>query len=125
MEEQSDGEASDSEKLALDQRFKAAIHYTVGKICTELEEEMEVTFSRHIIAVISEATYKQSGIFASDLEDFCQHAKRTTVTADDVKLLARRSGTLANHISKVHKKMKDAQVASKEKKGQKRKKTGP
>lgn len=38
-----------------------AVHYTVGKICNNLEEELEITFSKHVIAVISEATFKQTG----------------------------------------------------------------
>ncbi|XP_078413918.1 centromere protein S isoform X2 [Cetorhinus maximus] len=37
--------------------------------------------------------------FATDLELFAKHGKRTTVNTDDVKLLARRSKALLNFIT--------------------------
>mmetsp|Transcript_4284 Transcript_4284/g.18277 ORF Transcript_4284/g.18277 Transcript_4284/m.18277 type:complete len:102 (-) Transcript_4284:3073-3378(-) len=36
---------------------------------------------------------------APDLEAFAEHGKRSTVTVDDVRLLARRSEDLANHLN--------------------------
>uniref|UniRef100_A0A3B5M381 Centromere protein S n=1 Tax=Xiphophorus couchianus TaxID=32473 RepID=A0A3B5M381_9TELE len=43
-------------------------------------------------------------IFAKDLEAFARHAKRSTVSAEDVKLLARRSRALVGlrKITKLH-----------------------
>ncbi|XP_071848318.1 centromere protein S-like [Apostichopus japonicus] len=120
------GDESDegaSVDLEVEQRLKAAVHYTVGKICNNLEEELEITFSKHVIAVISEATFKQTDCFAKDLENFCQHAKRKAINADDVKLLARRSGSLAKHISKVHKRLKENDETQKKKKSNKKAKT--
>merc|ERR1711962_1106671 len=86
------------DNLAYVQRLKAAVHYSTGQICEELSQELDVTFSRQFIAVLSEATFKQCAVFASDLENFAQHGKRSVINADDVKLLARRSAPLAKHI---------------------------
>ena len=47
------------------QRLKAAVHYTVGQICEETGAEMDMTFSRQVIATISEATFKQIGKYFS------------------------------------------------------------
>lgn len=116
---------SDYEEQAYIQRLKAAVHYTVGQVCDQSAAETDVTFSRQVVATLSEATFKQIGTFAQDLELFAQHAKRTTITADDVKLLARKSSQLAIHI----KDLSDQQVASteaeKEKRKAKTKKTKP
>ncbi|XP_072773328.1 centromere protein S isoform X1 [Taeniopygia guttata] len=87
--------AGAEEQQVLAQRLKAAVHYTVGCLCQEVEEDKDVQFSKQTIAAISEITFRQCEIFAKDLEMFARHAKRTTVTTEDVKLLARRSNSLA------------------------------
>ncbi|XP_029005564.1 centromere protein S [Betta splendens] len=80
------------------QRLKAALHYTVGRMCQKLGEEHHRQFSRQVIAAIAETTFRQCDIFAKDLEAFSRHAKRSTVSAEDVKLLARRSTSLSIYI---------------------------
>ncbi|XP_062853519.1 centromere protein S [Trichomycterus rosablanca] len=80
------------------QRLKAAVHYTVGKLCESTAAECEKQISRQAIAAIAETTFRQCEIFAKDLEAFAKHAKRHTVTTDDVKLLARRSTALSSYI---------------------------
>ncbi|KAK7915985.1 hypothetical protein WMY93_011746 [Mugilogobius chulae] len=63
-----------------------------------LDEDEVQQFSRQTIAAVAETTYSQCEIFARDLEAFARHAKRTTVSADDVKLVARRSTALSTYI---------------------------
>uniref|UniRef100_A0A3Q3WPS6 Centromere protein S n=1 Tax=Mola mola TaxID=94237 RepID=A0A3Q3WPS6_MOLML len=80
------------------QRLKAAVHYTVGRICQTVGEDHRREFSRQVIAAIAETAVRQSDIFAKDLEAFARHAKRSTVTPEDVKLVARRSTALSIYI---------------------------
>ncbi|CAI5687472.1 unnamed protein product [Oreochromis niloticus] len=96
------------------QRLKAAVHYTVGRLCQKIGEDHRRQFSRQAIAAIAETTFRQCGrcstnedirslttlldIFAKDLEAFARHAKRSTVSVDDVKLVARRSTALSIYI---------------------------
>lgn len=54
------------------QRLKAAVHYTVGRICDESAAEQEVEFDRQFVAVLAEATFKQSQTIARDLELFAK-----------------------------------------------------
>ncbi|KAK3574806.1 hypothetical protein QTP86_018389 [Hemibagrus guttatus] len=86
------------EKEAYTQRLKAAVHYTVGKICQSTVAECEKQISKQAVAAIAETTFRQCEIFAKDLEAFARHAKRHTITVDDVKLLARRSAALSSHM---------------------------
>uniref|UniRef100_A0A672GP54 Centromere protein S n=1 Tax=Salarias fasciatus TaxID=181472 RepID=A0A672GP54_SALFA len=51
-------------------RLKAALHYTVGRLCQKMGNEHEKVFSRHVIAAIAETTFRQCDIFANDLEAF-------------------------------------------------------
>ena len=52
------------------QRLKAALHYTVGTICKE--EVEDTTFSRELVAIMTETAFKQSELFATDLELFAK-----------------------------------------------------
>ncbi|XP_026205144.1 centromere protein S isoform X2 [Anabas testudineus] len=79
-------------------RLKAAVHYTVGQLCQKLGDDHRREFSRQVIAAIAETTFRQCDIFAKDLEAFARHAKRNTVSTEDVKLAARRSTALSIYI---------------------------
>ncbi|XP_043919085.1 centromere protein S isoform X2 [Protopterus annectens] len=81
------------------ERLKAAVHYTVGCLTSEVAEDVGLSFSKRTIAAIAETTFRQCEQFARDLEMFARHAKRSTVNTDDVKLVARRSQSLYNFIS--------------------------
>lgn len=64
--------------------------------------------------------------FATDLELFAKHAKRTQINCDDVQLLARKSSTLAAHIDEMSKEMAKAHEADKaNRKTKKAKKSKP
>ncbi|CAB1437865.1 unnamed protein product [Pleuronectes platessa] len=80
------------------QRLKAAVHFTVGQLCQKMGEVHRRDFSRQVIAAITETTFRQCDVFATDLEAFARHAKRSTVTTEDVKLIARRSTALSKYI---------------------------
>ncbi|NWU89869.1 CENPS protein, partial [Upupa epops] len=101
------------------QRLKAAVHYTVGCLCQEVAEERNVQFSKQTIAAISEITFRQCDTFAKDLEMFARHAKRSTVTTEDVKLLARRSSSLLNYITQKSEELAASNIEQKEKKKKK------
>ena len=67
---------------------------TVFDLCSELESELGVKFSPEVVASLSHLASDKTRRSAEDLEAFAQHAKRTNVTADDVKLLTRRNPKL-------------------------------
>uniref|UniRef100_A0A671WE19 Centromere protein S n=1 Tax=Sparus aurata TaxID=8175 RepID=A0A671WE19_SPAAU len=43
------------------QRLKAAVHYTVGRICQKMGEDQRRRFSRQVVAAIAETTFRQCG----------------------------------------------------------------
>ncbi|XP_018581447.1 centromere protein S [Scleropages formosus] len=88
------------EDFSLHQRLKAALHFTVGRLCEDIGGDGGKRFNKEVLAAIAETTYRQCDIFAKDLEAFARHAKRTTVNSEDVKLVARRSTALYNHITR-------------------------
>ncbi|NWS53766.1 CENPS protein, partial [Chunga burmeisteri] len=98
------------------QRLKAAVHYTVGCLCQDVAEDKDMQFSKQTIAAISEITFRQCENFAKDLEMFASHAKRRTVTVEDVKLLARRSNSLLKYITQKSEELVSSNMEKKEKK---------
>nr|XP_057946453.1 centromere protein S [Doryrhamphus excisus] len=103
------------------QRLKAAVHYTVGRLCQKMGEEHRTEFSRQVVAAIAETTFRQCDIFAKDLEAFAKHAKRCTVSGEDVKLLARRSTALSVYIQNKSEELEQEQRDLKKKNPGKRK----
>ncbi|XP_026163605.1 centromere protein S [Mastacembelus armatus] len=103
------------------QRLKAAVHYTIGQLCQKLGEDHRRKFSRQVVAAIAETTFRQCDIFAKDLEAFARHAKRSTVSTEDVKLIARRSTALSIHIQNKIEELSQEQKDSKKKSAGKRK----
>ena len=45
------------------------MHYAVGEICSQVEG---TTFSREMVAVLTEATFRQAELLATDLELFAK-----------------------------------------------------
>ncbi|KAK7067682.1 Centromere protein S [Halocaridina rubra] len=103
------------------QTLKAAVHYTVGRTCEEVGSELGVSFNKQVIAALSELTMKQITVYAKDLEAFAKHARRTTINADDVKLLVRRNPDLANHVKEMAKGIEKSKDKEKKKRARKRK----
>ncbi|NXJ48459.1 CENPS protein, partial [Spizaetus tyrannus] len=100
------------------QRLKAAVHYTVGCLCQDVAENKEVQFSKQTIAAISEITFRQCGTEGYFLI-LRRHAKRSTVTTEDVKLLARRSNSLLKYITQKSDELTSSNMEQKEKKKKK------
>ncbi|NWI64256.1 CENPS protein, partial [Todus mexicanus] len=94
------------------QRLKAAVHYTVGCLCQEVAEDKDMEFSKQTIAAIAEITFRQCGVFLI----LCRHAKRSTVTTEDVKLLARRSSSLLKYITQKSEELTSSHMEQKKKK---------
>lgn len=82
-----------------------------------------MSFSRELVAVITETTFKQAQLLATDLELFAKyvhdllrisnhvlslyrHAKRSTVSVEDVRLCSRRSPSLSEFITKQGEKLR-------------------
>ena len=80
--------------LLIDQELKAAVGLTVSDICSELKSELGLDFSPEVVAALTELTLEKNKRSAEDLEAFAQHAKRSTVSVEDVKLLTRRNAAL-------------------------------
>ncbi|NXJ90495.1 CENPS protein, partial [Corythaixoides concolor] len=100
------------------QRLKAAVHYTVGCLCQDVAEDKDVQFSKQTIAAISEITFRQCGTDGYFLI-LCRHAKRSTVTTEDVKLLARRSNSLLKYITEKSEELASSNMEQREKKKKK------
>ena len=46
------------------------MHYAVGEVCGQVED---TTFSREMVAVLTEATFRQAELLATDLEQFAKY----------------------------------------------------
>ncbi|NWR29703.1 CENPS protein, partial [Tachuris rubrigastra] len=101
------------------QRLKAAVHYTVGCLCQEVEEDKDVQFSKQSIAAISEITFRQCANMLNGVFILCRHAKRSTINTEDVKLLARRSSSLLKYITQKSDELASSNMEQKEKKKKK------
>ncbi|XP_010084041.1 PREDICTED: centromere protein S, partial [Pterocles gutturalis] len=92
---------------------------TAGGLCQEVAEDKGVEFSKQAVAAIAEITFRQCESFAKDLEMFARHAKRSTITTEDVKLLARRSSSLLKYITEKSDEITSSNMEQKEKKKKK------
>lgn len=81
-----------------EQSLKIAVHYTVGKIIETVGEREKIHFGKEVIAAIAEIVWKTTETTARSLELFAKHAKRTTISTDDVLLCARANDDLANYL---------------------------
>ncbi|XP_044754612.1 centromere protein S-like isoform X1 [Coccinella septempunctata] len=84
------------------QNAKHNIYSTSRKICREVGDEMGVEYEANALDLIAELAVKKLSLYATDLEAFQKHAKRSTVNADDVKLLVRRNDSLKELVDNKH-----------------------
>ncbi|KAF7548230.1 hypothetical protein G7046_g8751 [Stylonectria norvegica] len=76
------------------ERLKAALWYAVGQIVDEESMRRNRNATPQFIGALTEMVWNQMENVATDLESFCNHAGRSTVTTDDVLLLARKNPDL-------------------------------
>ncbi|KAK1761024.1 kinetochore component CENP-S-domain-containing protein [Echria macrotheca] len=95
------------------ERLKAALWYSIGQIVDAESLRRNRNATPQFIAALTEMVWVQIENVAIDLETFSRHAGRTTVTTDDVLLLARRNTDLHAMIKDVV----DRQQAAKADKG--------
>ncbi|KAF2900458.1 hypothetical protein ILUMI_05728 [Ignelater luminosus] len=78
----------------LEQKLKGAIYSDTRKICREVGIYLNMEYESNALDVIAELAWRKIQSFSTDLESFQKHAKRSTITADDVKLLVRKNDSL-------------------------------
>ncbi|XP_076469287.1 centromere protein S-like isoform X2 [Babylonia areolata] len=98
------------EDLSDRQRLRAAVHHTTMKICQETEDKYGLPIDQQAVAAITETVWRQIESFAVDAEMFANHARRSVISPEDVKMLVRRNPCLVMHIRKLH----EEQVSSRE-----------
>ncbi|KAL7925366.1 kinetochore component CENP-S domain-containing protein [Trichoderma austrokoningii] len=76
------------------ERLKSALWYAVGQIVDEASLKSNRNATPQFIGALTELVWGQIENVAIDLETFCNHAGRATVTTDDVLLLSRRNPEL-------------------------------
>ncbi|KAM0260709.1 hypothetical protein ACHAQJ_002625 [Trichoderma viride] len=76
------------------ERLKSALWYAIGQIVDEESLKRNRNATPQFIGALTELVWAQLETVAIDLETFCNHAGRTTVTTDDVLLLARKNPDL-------------------------------
>ncbi|KAL2119314.1 hypothetical protein VTJ04DRAFT_6274 [Mycothermus thermophilus] len=76
------------------ERLKSALWYSIGKIVDQESIQRSRNATPQFIAALTDLVWHQIETIATDLESFSQHAGRTTITTDDVLLLARRNQDL-------------------------------
>jgi len=81
------------------QRLRAAVELTVSDLSVEIGSITGVRISPEVVATLAELTVDKAQRTAQDLEAFAQHAKRSNITGEDVKLLTRRNPQLNSHIA--------------------------
>merc|ERR1711868_23442 len=108
----------DYDALAYTQRLKAAIHYTVGQISEDIQEQNdgELAIEKRVVGVLSETTYKYSQTLARDLALFAKHANRKTINVDDVLLAVRKSSSLKQYLAEMNRETQENKPAAVRKK---------
>jgi len=74
---------------------------TVSDLTAEVGAETGVRFSAEVVTTLAELAVDKNQRTAQDLEAFAQHAKRSNITGEDVKLLTRRNPHLTSQLSSI------------------------
>ncbi|KAH8764988.1 kinetochore component CENP-S-domain-containing protein [Diaporthe sp. PMI_573] len=93
------------------QRLKAALWFAVGKMVDEQSLLRNRNATPQFIGALTEMVWTQIENVAIDLESFSRHAGRSSVTTDDVLLLARRNADLNGIIKDFVDEQKAAKVS--------------
>ncbi|KAK3359839.1 kinetochore component CENP-S-domain-containing protein [Lasiosphaeria hispida] len=104
---------ADADEGGVRESLKAALWFAVGKIVDEESLRRNRNATPQFIGALTEMVWAQIENVATDLETFSRHAGRTTVTTDDVLLLARRNIDLHAMIKDTVDQQKAAKVKGK------------
>ncbi|KUI52687.1 Centromere protein S [Cytospora mali] len=102
---------ADQDREDVRERLKAALWFAVGKMVDDESLRRNRNATPQFIGALTEMVWTQIENVAIDLESFSRHAGRTTVTTDDVLLLARRNADLHGIIKDFVDEQKAAKVA--------------
>ncbi|KAI9188665.1 hypothetical protein H9P43_000086 [Blastocladiella emersonii ATCC 22665] len=98
-----DGDAGDAEATAARaeklEALRKAVHYATGNVALREESQMDARIPKPFIAAVSQVVFAQLELWARDVHAFAKHRSRTTISADDVKLLARRNDHLTGALA--------------------------
>ncbi|WAQ80786.1 hypothetical protein PtA15_1A124 [Puccinia triticina] len=94
------------------QSLKAAVWYTVAQIAQEEEIELGRSMSEPFVASLTELVYAQAENLALELKAFADHAGRTTIREEDVKLVCRKSTVLQEMLDEEARRFNSAGSAS-------------
>ncbi|CBJ32146.1 conserved unknown protein [Ectocarpus siliculosus] len=83
---------SHEDELAL----RAALHYSVGEVCSG--ENGKIAMTGSAVSTLAEVVFKFSESLALDLRVFAKHGKRAVVGVDDVKCAARKDPKLVGKL---------------------------
>ncbi|XP_063826028.1 centromere protein S-like [Ostrinia nubilalis] len=89
------------DSLTKNQKIQATLHRDVRAICTETCHFLGLEITKPAMEIIAELVHKKLSVYGADLEAFAKHAKRSTINAEDVKLLVRRNPSLKAHLSTI------------------------
>ncbi|ORY71243.1 kinetochore component CENP-S-domain-containing protein [Pseudomassariella vexata] len=98
------------------ERLRAALWFAVGKMVDEESLRRNRNVTPQFIGALMEMVWTHIESVAMDLESFSRHAGRSTITTDDVLLLARRNQDLHGIIKDFVDKEKAAKAKGKSKK---------
>lgn len=82
---------AENEEQALEERLKSALWFSIGKIVDEETLKLGVNATPQFIGALTEMVWAQIESVSTDLESFARHAGRSTISTEDVMLLARRN----------------------------------
>ncbi|CAM9833676.1 unnamed protein product, partial [Ectocarpus sp. 4 AP-2014] len=85
--------SSHEDELAL----RAALHYSVGEVCSG--ENGKIAMTGSAVSTLAEVVFKFSESLALDLRVFAKHGKRAVVGVDDVKCAARKDPKLVEKLA--------------------------
>lgn len=92
--------------FSLSQHLKASLWHKVGTLVSietqklSKQHDTPINATPQFIAALTEMVWTQVENVAIDLEAFARHAGRTTVSTDDVLLIARRNEALEGVLKK-------------------------
>ncbi|CAG8768933.1 21911_t:CDS:2, partial [Dentiscutata erythropus] len=79
--------------------LKPELWQRVYDICQQEAEYLKVIPTHQFVSALTDLVYKQAETSAMNMENFANHANRTTILMEDVKLLTRRNEDLNEMIN--------------------------